>query len=116
MGKLTGRQFSILAVVITVAIIIAIFAFTDASNWAFVWWLAWGVTTFLFYGYDKMQARRGGWRVPENVLHLLALIGGWAGGWLGMFLFRHKIRKPQFYVVLAVATVFNLGVYFFVLR
>jgi uncharacterized membrane protein YsdA (DUF1294 family) len=72
----------------------------------FVAWLVGGsVATLLLYGVDKRQARRGGWRVPERILYGLALAGGVAGAWAGMFLFRHKTRHVTFYVVNGVATV-----------
>ena len=74
-----------------------------------VWWLLAGGVTFAYYGYDKAQARRGGWRVPEIILHLLALAGGFVGGWAGMAFFRHKTREPAFKVVLGLATVLQLG-------
>ena len=35
-------------------------------------------------------------RVPEMVLHILALAGGSLGAWLGMRLFRHKTVKGSF--------------------
>lgn len=60
-------------------------------------WLA-GVnaTALLFYGYDKWEAGRSGWRVPEKVLHGLVILGGWVGAIAGMYLFRHKISKGSF--------------------
>lgn len=45
------------------------------------------------FGYDKIQAQRGGRRVSENDLCRTALAGGWIGGLLAMHLFRHKTRK-----------------------
>lgn len=38
------------------------------------------LTIFLAYGFDKYQAIRSHPRVPEIVLHLLALAGGHSGG------------------------------------
>lgn len=75
-----------------------------------VWWLFWGLVTFAYYGFDKRQAGRGGWRVPESILHLIALTGGFAGGWAGMYTFRHKTRVTAFKVALLVATAAWLGV------
>lgn len=70
-----------------------------------VWVGATGVTTFLVYAYDKAAARAGNrGRVPELTLHLLALLGGFAGGWLGRQLLRHKTQKPVFAVILLLAT------------
>jgi uncharacterized membrane protein YsdA (DUF1294 family) len=71
------------------------------------WLAAWGAVTFAFYGWDKSQSGRGGWRVPEMILHGLSLIGGVGGGWLGMFLFRHKTRHTEFLLVLIVATIIH---------
>jgi len=69
------------------------------------WLVAWTPPAFVAYGWDKRQARRGGWRVPELVLHGLALIGGVVGAWAGRAFFRHKTQKPVFLVVLIVASV-----------
>jgi uncharacterized membrane protein YsdA (DUF1294 family) len=55
--------------------------------------------TFLFYGYDKMQARNMEWRVNEMTLHALALAGGWPGALGGMHYFQHKTRKTSFQAV-----------------
>jgi len=57
------------------------------------------VVTFVVYGIDKAAAKRGRARVPESILHLLALLGGWPGALLGMALFRHKRRKIGFVAV-----------------
>ncbi len=63
----------------------------------YIAWLAgWSVVTFAFYGFDKQRAQAGGQRVPELVLHLLSLIGGFVGGWLGRFYWRHKTLHPRF--------------------
>lgn len=69
------------------------------------WVLGWSAPAFAVYGIDKWQAGRGGWRVPEVVLHGLALVGGFPGAWVGRIVFRHKTRKPVFLVVLVAATV-----------
>ena len=65
--------------------------------------------TFLLYGVDKSQAKMKGWRVPEVVLHALALAGGFPGGWAGRSVFRHKTQKGFFVLVLALSTMLHLG-------
>ena len=54
---------------------------------------------FLLFGYDKFQAKRGGWRISEKVLLGLSLFGGGLGGLAGMLVFRHKTRKNIFWFV-----------------
>ena len=68
------------------------------------WLLGAGIVTFATYGWDKRQSKRGGWRVPEVVMHGLALGGGVVGAWAGRGVFRHKTRKPEFLVFLIAAT------------
>jgi uncharacterized membrane protein YsdA (DUF1294 family) len=72
------------------------------------WLLAVTLTTFGYYGYDKWRARVGSRRVPELVLHLLALAGGSVGAYLGMRAFRHKTIKANYRVVFGVILVLQL--------
>ena len=69
------------------------------------WLTGWTPVTFAVYGIDKRAAVRGDWRIPEIVLHGLALIGGVIGAWAGRLVFRHKTRKPIFLIVLIIASV-----------
>ncbi len=55
--------------------------------------------TFLLYGYDKIVAGRGRLRVPELVLHGLALAGGTPAAFLGQIFWRHKMAKGSFQIV-----------------
>lgn len=52
---------------------------------------------FILYGMDKIKAVNNEWRISEKRLLRVSLIGPF-GGWLGMKIFRHKIKKPKFYV------------------
>lgn len=53
---------------------------------------------FIVMGADKRAAEHGRRRVPERTLLGIAAIGGSVGGILGMIVFRHKIRKPAFFI------------------
>jgi uncharacterized membrane protein YsdA (DUF1294 family) len=89
----------------SIALIALILIFWWDVDWTYpLWWLIWGTVTFFYYGYDKRQAKKGAWRVPESILHMLAATGGFLGGWAGMFTFRHKTQEPVFKVVLALST------------
>lgn len=61
------------------------------------------------YGFDKRQARAGGIRIPEAVLHVVALLGGSPGALAGQELFRHKTRKQGFRLILAATFVLQAG-------
>ena len=54
--------------------------------------------SFLLMGIDKTKARKEKWRISEKTLMLTALFGGSIGTLLGMLLFRHKTRKPLFFI------------------
>lgn len=46
--------------------------------------------------HDKHAARRGAWRVPENVLFFWCIVGGSPGVYLTMRLIRHKTLHKRF--------------------
>ena len=52
----------------------------------------------VIFGIDKLKSKTGGWRIPESRLLLVAFFGPF-GAYLGMLLFRHKIRKIKFLLV-----------------
>jgi uncharacterized membrane protein YsdA (DUF1294 family) len=68
------------------------------------------------FGVDKLRSKRGGWRVPESRLLLIALFGPF-GAYAGMLLFRHKTRKIKFLLVpMFLLAQLSLIVYFYFLR
>ena len=56
---------------------------------------------------DKNMARRGQWRIPENTLLAIAVLGGSIGVFLGMQLFRHKTRKLKFVMGIPIILAFQ---------
>lgn len=54
------------------------------------------LVAFVAQWFDKRQAEVGAGRVPESMLHLLALLGGWPGAFLAQRLFRHKTAKISY--------------------
>lgn len=65
--------------------------------------------TFLLYGLDKLLAKLHARRIPERVLILAAVLGGSIGALLGMFVFRHKVRKPKFYIGIPVILLLQIA-------
>jgi len=56
------------------------------------------IGSLMFFGFDKLKSKSGGWRIPESRLLLVALAGPF-GAYIGMLLFRHKTRKIKFLLV-----------------
>ena len=54
--------------------------------------------SFLLMLLDKARAKKNLWRIPERVLLGICAAGGSLGGMLGMKLFRHKTKHPQFFI------------------
>ncbi|AZA83998.1 DUF1294 domain-containing protein [Chryseobacterium lactis] len=55
------------------------------------------VITFGVFGFDKLQAKKHQWRISENVLLGLSLVGI-VGAASGMLIFNHKVSKKSFLV------------------
>ena len=58
--------------------------------------LAVSIAAFILYGVDKSRAKNGKWRISEDVLLGIAVIGGSIGAILGMIVFHHKTRHWYF--------------------
>ena len=75
--------------------------------------------TFLSMGFDKWKAKKGYWRTKEKTLLTLVILGGGIGGIAGMYLFRHKTKKMQFYIGFPAILIFQIVfiiLYLFVLK
>ena len=83
----------------------------------FMWMAFISIIGFILMGVDKAKAKKGAWRIPEKTLLGLALIGGGAGVWLGMEVFRHKTKHWYFkFGVPAICILEILAVGYFFLR
>ena len=74
------------------------------------------IITFLFYGIDKSSSARGGLRIPEVILHLLALLGGSPAALLGQMVFRHKTRKWKFRIVFVLIILVQIAAVVFYMK
>jgi uncharacterized membrane protein YsdA (DUF1294 family)/cold shock CspA family protein len=87
-----------------------------AMRWGFkpqalLAYVAASLAAFVMYVIDKSAAVAGRWRTPENLLHLLALLGGWPGALLAQQLLRHKTAKPPFIVVFWTTVALNIATF-----
>jgi len=54
------------------------------------------IIAFCLFGLDKYRARRQLYRISEKTLLMVALAGGTAGAWVGMYFWHHKTKHRQF--------------------
>lgn len=100
---------------LVIALFVA-FALVVNANWPIPLWVVglYGLSSvlcFAVYAADKSAAKRGSRRVPENTLHLLALIGGWPGAICAQQLLRHKTQKASFRAMFWPTVVVNVLVF-----
>lgn len=68
------------------------------------------IIAFLAMGIDKWKAKRDAWRIPEQTLLSLVVLGGGIGGIAGMYTFRHKTKKPRFYIGFPLILIIEIAV------
>ncbi|MED4599244.1 DUF1294 domain-containing protein [Paenibacillus validus] len=66
------------------------------------------VIGFIVMGADKMKAKRKSRRVPEKRLFLWAFLGGAAGVWIAMQVWRHKTKHESFTVGIPFIFILNV--------
>lgn len=70
--------------------------------------IVFSVIAFFAYAMDKRKAIRRAWRLPESLLLGFSFFGGGIGGYLAMYIFRHKTRKVKFHIVHIIAIAWQL--------
>jgi len=79
-----------------------------------IYYLLINIVLFVSMAIDKSLAKKDRRRIAESTLFIMALLGGSIGGFAGMFLFRHKTRKPQFYIIYAVAFILHAALLYLI--
>ncbi|WP_081006153.1 DUF1294 domain-containing protein [Clostridium baratii] len=57
---------------------------------------------------DKQKAKRHKWRISENTLILISILGGSIGSIMGMQLFRHKTKHVKFKLGLPIILIMQI--------
>jgi len=94
------------------AVLFLLLTFTTSWWWYLNWLVSASVLTFLLYGLDKTQAKREKGRVPNLILHMMALIGGYLGALVGRSLFNHKSnfrRNPEFLIIIILGLLISIA-------
>ena len=76
----------------------------------FAWAIGANAAAFAVWAYDKHQAQKGGWRVPERVLHIMAFLGASPASLLAMSFLRHKTTKRSFVTLYSVLLVLHIAI------
>ena len=63
-----------------------------------IYFIAINLFGFLTMWIDKRRSKRGEWRISENTLFAVTLLGGGIGTIGGMQKFRHKTKKLKFQI------------------
>lgn len=87
------------------------------EKWLLPGYFAVNLVVFILYGIDKYKAKHKLWRIPEATL-LTAAVFGVFGALVGMKFFRHKTKKPEFYITVPLILVLEsvaVCLYLFVL-
>lgn len=98
---------TIIATLVTM-LLIAILIFTTQLRPYVVWLISLSITTFALFGVDKALSRSTRARIPESILHLFTLLGGFPGQFIGRLVFHHKTnfkQHPSFTIVLIISIV-----------
>ena len=118
MSKDFKRRNPVLYFSLAAAVVIALLFYYFEAEFQISLYACWiaciNIAAFIFYGYDKILSMKNLWRVPELVLHLLALAGGFIGAFCGMKIFRHKTRKIIFIFIIIFAALIHALIYYYI--
>ncbi|MBF4694799.1 DUF1294 domain-containing protein [Fusibacter ferrireducens] len=73
------------------------------------------VMSFIMYGMDKYLAVKGKWRIREVTLLSISAIGGGVGSLMGMLLFKHKLSKRYFRIIIPTTILLYWGILFYII-
>ena len=73
------------------------------------------IVGIIVMGGDKHKAKVHAWRIPEKTLFMVSILGGSAGTWAGMYIFRHKTKHWYFVIGMPLILIIQIaiGVYIF---
>ncbi|ERM58236.1 DUF1294 domain-containing protein [Vibrio cyclitrophicus] len=99
-----------IAITYMVLVVVSVL-FVESSKALLAWYLVIGVVTFFVYAKDKRAAINGNWRVPEKILHILSVAGGWLGALIAQDKLRHKTQKQPFRAIYWLTVSMNVAAF-----
>lgn len=62
---------------------------------------------------DKVKACKNKWRIKENTLLLISILGGSIGELLSMLIFHHKTKKNKFIIFIPLLILVQIIIYLY---
>ncbi|WP_080685008.1 DUF1294 domain-containing protein [Finegoldia magna] len=72
--------------------------------------------TFLAFLIDKRKAVHNKYKIAENVLIFLCIIGGFIGALNSMVIFKHKLYKKKFTITIPIISLIYITAYVLISR
>jgi len=94
---------------VLLSVVLGLYVFAQLPLAVLGWLALMNVVTYFGYRQDKYKAQQGEWRTPESKLHLLSLLGGWAGALFAQQILRHKSSKAEFLFTFRLTLVINFA-------
>lgn len=81
-------------------------------NYNYLWFILLAINVFGFgmVAVDKYKAKHRSWRIPEKRFFVVGLLGGAAGVYLSMKIFRHKTQHRKFIYGIPLLIIFNIAI------
>ncbi|MDU5273107.1 hypothetical protein B9N57_06590 [Finegoldia magna] len=81
-----------------------------------IYFLIINLITFLAFLIDKRKAVHNKYRIAENVLIFLCIIGGFIGALNSMVIFKHKLYKKKFTITIPLISLIYLVLFVLISR
>lgn len=81
-----------------------------------IYFLIINLITFLAFLIDKRKAVHNKYRIAENVLIFLCIIGGFIGALNSMVIFKHKLYKKKFTITIPIISLIYIIAYVLINR
>ncbi|WP_311433442.1 DUF1294 domain-containing protein [Finegoldia magna] len=81
-----------------------------------IYFLIINLITFLAFLIDKRKAIHNKYRIAENVLIFLCIIGGFIGALNSMVIFKHKLYKKKFTITIPIISLIYIIAYVLISR
>ncbi len=94
---------------VLLSMVLGLYVFAQLPLAVLGWLVLMNVLTYISYRQDKRKAQQGEWRTTENTLHLLSLLGGWAGALFAQQILRHKSSKAEFLFTFRLTLLMNFA-------